>query len=135
MAVTTSIQPDATGPSAAHELLMEEERLRDLTTNPPQEILVVSDFHLGRGRNPVTSRISRTENFLADETFARFLDYSAPGPQKLLFINGDTFDFVRMCEHPRAKAEFEEWSEFLKTLKVAKSPAELRDGISSKERK
>ncbi|MBZ5508328.1 MAG: hypothetical protein LAO78_22945 [Acidobacteriia bacterium] len=135
MAVPTSIQPDANGISPAHELMMEEERLRHLAANPPQEILVVSDFHLGRGRNPVTGRISRTENFLADETFARFLDYAGPGPQKLLFINGDTFDFVRICDHPETEEEFEEWSKFLKPLKVAKTSAELRSTISGKERK
>jgi UDP-2,3-diacylglucosamine pyrophosphatase LpxH len=135
MAVPTSIQPGANGTSPRDELTMEEERLRLLAANPPQEILVVSDFHLGRGRNPVTGRISRTENFLADETFARFLDYAGSGPQKLLFINGDTFDFVRMCEHPSTQKEFEEWSEFLKSLMVAKTIAELRAAISSKERK
>src|SRR2546430_16362087 len=118
MVVSNPIQPGASRTNPAHELMMEEERLQHLAANPPQEILVVSDFHLGRGRNPVTGRISRTENFLADEPFARFLEYAGPGPQKLLIINGDTFDFVRMCEYPRTEQEFEEWSEVLKPLRV-----------------
>lgn len=115
--------------------MMEEERLRHLAANPPQEILVVSDFHLGRGRNPATGRISRTENFLADEAFARFLAYCRPNPQKLLFINGDTFDFVRIYEHPHTEEEMEEWSEFLRALTVAKTAQELRRAISGTERK
>lgn len=135
MPASTSIQPELSGTNPADELMVEEKRLQQLAANPPEEIFVVSDFHLGRGRNPITGRFSRTENFLADEAFARFLGYTAPGPQKLLFINGDTFDFVRICEHPGTAQELEEWSEFLKALKIAKTPAELRQGVSSKERK
>lgn len=135
MVVSNPIQPATGRANPTHELTMAEERLQHLAANPPEEILVVSDFHLGRGRNQVTGRISRTENFLADEAFARFLDYARPGPRKLLFINGDTFDFVRICEHPRTEQEFKEWSEFLKPLMVAKTATELRNAISCKERK
>ncbi len=121
------------GPEDA--LTLEQERLQRLSENPPQEIFIVSDLHLGRGRNPETGRFSRTENFLADEAFSRFLDYASPGPGKLLFINGDAFDFVRICHYPRTDHEFEEWSEFLARLEVVKTSAELRGAISRVERR
>ena len=116
-------------------LKLEQERLQRLSDNPPQEIFVVSDLHLGRGRNPETGRFSRTENFLSDQAFSRFLDYAAAGPGKLLFINGDAFDFVRICHYPRSDQEFEEWSQFLKRLEMEKDPAELGQAISRVERR
>lgn len=130
---SSSIISNANTASPADALRHEEERLQGLSANPPEEIFIVSDFHLGRGRDPVTGRFSRTENFLSDEAFSRFLDYAAPGPNKLLLINGDTFDFVRICEHPRKDVEFEKWSKFLSKLNLVKTPAELRKSISRTE--
>ena len=114
---------------------LEQARLQRLSENPPREIFVVSDLHLCRGRNPETGRFSRTEDFLSDQAFSRFLDYASAGPEKLLFINGDAFDFVRICHYPRNDQEFKEWSEFLERLGVAKTPAELREAISKVERR
>ena len=125
----------ASGASPEDALKLEQERLQRLSQNPPQEIFVVSDLHLCRGRNPETGRFSRTENFLSDQAFSRFLEYASTGPGKLLFINGDAFDFVRICHYPKTEKEFEEWSEFLTRLQVPKTPAELRVGISKVERK
>jgi len=116
-------------------LKLEQARLQRLSENPPREIFVVSDLHLCRGRNPETGRFSRTEDFLSDQAFSRFLDYASAGPEKLLFINGDAFDFVRICHYPRNDQEFKEWSEFLERLGVAKTPAELREAISKVERR
>jgi len=116
-------------------LQLEQARLQRLSENPPREIFVVSDLHLCRGRNPETGRFSRTEDFLSDQAFSRFLDYASAGPEKLLFINGDAFDFVRICHYPRNDQEFKEWSEFLERLGVAKTPAELREAISKVERR
>jgi len=135
MPVLTAVQPDLGAPSPANALIVENERLQQLSDNPPEEIFVVSDFHLGQGRDPVTERFSRTENFLSDQAFSRFLGYAGPGQQKLLIINGDTFDFVRIYQHPRKKKEFQEWSDFLKELGVVKTPCELCRSISKKERK
>jgi UDP-2,3-diacylglucosamine pyrophosphatase LpxH len=123
------------GTSPEDALRMEQERLQRLSENPPQEIFVVSDLHLGRGRNPETGRFSRTENFLSDQAFSRFLDYAAAGPGKLLFINGDAFDFVRICDYPRTDEAFKEWIEFLKRLEMEKELAELRRAISKVERR
>ncbi|HEY2114665.1 MAG TPA: hypothetical protein VGJ51_06225 [Candidatus Angelobacter sp.] len=135
MPSSTSIHTVASGASPADALRLEQERLQGLSENPPQEIFVVSDLHLGRGRNSDTGRFSRTENFLSDQAFSRFLDYASPRPGKLFFINGDAFDFVRICHYPRNDEEFDEWSEFLKRLDVVKEPAELRRAISKVERK
>ena len=135
MPVLNSVQPDLGATSPADALIVENERLQQLSDNPPEEIFVVSDFHLGQGRDPVTERFSRTENFLSDQAFSRFLDYAGPGQQKLLIINGDTFDFVRIYQYPREEKELQEWSDFLKELEVVKTPAELRLSISRKERK
>ena len=135
MPLSTVIHTVASGASPADALKLEEERLQWLSENPPQEIFVVSDLHLGRGRNSETGRFSRTENFLSDQAFSRFLDYAGAGPGKLLFINGDAFDFVRICHYPRKDEEFEEWSEFLKRLEVEKEPMELQRAIFKVERR
>jgi len=135
MPSSTHIHTVASGAGPEEALKLEQERLQRLSENPPQEIFVVSDLHLCRGRNPETGRFSRTENFLADQSFSRFLDYASPGPGKLLFINGDAFDFVRICHYPRSDQEFEEWSEFLERLAVVKEPEQLRRAISKVERR
>jgi len=135
MPSSTHIHTVASGAGPEEALKLEQERLQRLSENPPQEIFVVSDLHLCRGRNPETGRFSRTENFLSDQSFSRFLDYASPGPGKLLFINGDAFDFVRICHYPRSDQEFEEWSEFLERLAVVKEPEQLRRAISKVERR
>lgn len=135
MRLATQNQAVASGANPADALRLEDERLQRLSENPPQEIFVVSDLHLGRGRNPETGRFSRTENFLSDQAFSRFLAYASPGPGNLLFINGDAFDFVRICHYPCKDEEFEEWSEFLKRLGLVKEPTELRGAISKVERR
>jgi len=135
MPSSKQMPPVVSGADPVEALKVEQARLQHLSENPPQEIFVVSDLHLCRGRNPETGRFSRTEDFLSDQAFARFLDYASAGPGKLLFINGDAFDFVRICHYPRSDQEFEEWREFLERLGVAKTPAELRLSISKVERR
>jgi UDP-2,3-diacylglucosamine pyrophosphatase LpxH len=67
-----------------------------------QEIIVVSDLHIASGRNR-NGVFRGTENFFADDAFARFLDHmlcnKASGSQLLVF-NGDIFDFLRVTEYP-----------------------------------
>ena len=135
MPSSNQIRAVASDAGPAEALKLEQARLQRLSENPPREIFVVSDFHLCRGRNPETGRFSRTEDFLSDQAFSRFLDYASAGPEKLLFVNGDTFDFVRICHYPRSDQEFAEWSEFLGQLGVPKTPAELREAISKVERR
>jgi UDP-2,3-diacylglucosamine pyrophosphatase LpxH len=67
-----------------------------------EEIFVVSDLHIASGRNSI-GIYTGTENFFADNSFYRFLEY-ANGIKKttnaLLVINGDIFDFLRVTEYP-----------------------------------
>jgi UDP-2,3-diacylglucosamine pyrophosphatase LpxH len=135
MPSSNQIHAGASGVDPVEALKLEQARLQHLSENSPREIFVVSDLHLCRGRNPETGRFSRTEDFLSDQAFSRFLDYAFTGPEKLLFINGDAFDFVRICHYPRSDQEFEEWREFVERLGVAKTPADLRQSISKVERR
>jgi len=71
-------------------------------------ILVVSDLHLGEGKNPKTGTFSRLEDFVYDEAFARFLRYHQDvrhqprfgGRPWLLILNGDILDFLQVVSLP-----------------------------------
>lgn len=64
-------------------------------------LLVVSDLHLSEGRDPVTGRVSRNEDFFFDDDFAAFLRYHqhSAGKWKLI-INGDFIDFLQITSQP-----------------------------------
>jgi len=131
----TNIHSGAGSSSPSEAIQAENARLQALIDHPPQEILTLSDFHLGCGRNPSTGRFSRTENFLSDQAFSRLLTYSKAGAEKLLFINGDTFDFARIFRCPSLQEDFQEWSAFLQQLGVMKDAAELQKTVSRREKR
>lgn len=64
------------------------------------DIVVLSDLHIGRGRNPATGRYHSLETFFFDDDLRRFLKHQAAEskargvPLRVVF-NGDTFDFLR----------------------------------------
>jgi len=72
-------------------------------------ILVVSDLHLTKGRDPTTGKTSRLEDFFRDDAFARFLRYHEAikdqprfdGRPWLLILNGDIFDFLQVVSLPQ----------------------------------
>ncbi len=67
-----------------------------------EEIFVVSDLHIASGKNSI-GIYKGTENFFADDSFSRFLDYAdsvKKTPKAVLVINGDVFDFLRVVEYP-----------------------------------
>ena len=67
-----------------------------------EEIFVVSDLHIASGRN-YAGIFQGTENFFADDSFYRFLDYAnkiKKTENALLIINGDIFDFLRITDYP-----------------------------------
>jgi UDP-2,3-diacylglucosamine pyrophosphatase LpxH len=75
------------------------------SSQPPpialHDIVVVSDLHLGRGRNPTTGRYHRLEAFFYDEDFLRFCRHQCDdalrrGVFLKLVLNGDTFDLLRI---------------------------------------
>ncbi len=111
--------------------------LDDIMKELPEKILIVSDLHLNIGRDPATGTYSLIENFLADETFARWLKHyhdHAPKPA-LLVLNGDIFDFDRVTAIPETDKDFTDWSEYLDRLGVKTSPAELRKSVNRVEKR
>lgn len=101
------------------------------------DIYVISDLHLGSGLN-ANSNYEGTENFFADDSFVRFLNYlqskTCAGGATLV-INGDVIDFIRILNIPVSTSEFETWQRILKVTGIDKSTAELRDSIVNRERK
>jgi len=100
-----------------------------------KQVLVVSDLHLGSGREKGTGRYRPRENFFADDAFYRFLMRQisrAPEPG-LLVLNGDTIDFVRIMGVPRTKGDFRKWRRNLAALGRERSVEELRRSIDEEE--
>lgn len=115
----------------------DEKHLSDLAKNPPETILVVSDFHLGMGSDLTTGLVTQRENFFRDRTFARFLAFHKPKPQRsvLLVLNGDSYDFLRIPSVPQTCEELNYWSHTLARLRCHKSPDDLKKAISRREKK
>ena len=70
------------------------------------DIVVVSDLHLGRGKNPHTGRFHELECFFYDEDFRSFCQWLVEDAHKRnaqlrLVINGDAFDLLRIDRPPR----------------------------------
>jgi UDP-2,3-diacylglucosamine pyrophosphatase LpxH len=66
-----------------------------------RELIVLSDLHLGRGRNPETRRYHSLEAFFYDDDFLRFArwlcaDAARRGAALTVVLNGDTFDLLRI---------------------------------------
>jgi UDP-2,3-diacylglucosamine pyrophosphatase LpxH len=100
------------------------------------EIIVISDLHIGPGRDPNGCFLG-TESFFADAALARFLRY-APKLVKqpaILIINGDLVDFIRTTDIPATDADFDIWQGQLEALGIEKTTDQLRSSISPKERK
>ncbi|HUH03483.1 MAG TPA: hypothetical protein VML75_15910, partial [Kofleriaceae bacterium] len=65
------------------------------------DIIVVSDLHLGRGKNPDTGRYHRLEAFFFDDDFYAFCRWLCREAAERktdvkLVLNGDTFDLLRI---------------------------------------
>lgn len=65
------------------------------------DIVIVSDLHLGRGKNPETGRYARLEAFFYDDDFDGFCRWlcaeaTARNTDVKLVLNGDTFDLLRI---------------------------------------
>lgn len=119
-------------------LTEEQEAVERLCRSRPPRVLVASDFHLGPGRDVVTKTCVATENFLADNAFAAWLEHQRDrAPDTLLILNGDIFDVLRVTEVPSTRGDFERWSLRLGALGEQRTPEELEDGLftSKSERK
>ncbi|MEW6444350.1 MAG: hypothetical protein AB1640_25680 [bacterium] len=83
--------------------------MRPDTADTPFDYAIVSDLHLAEGKNPETGRISRWENFFSDEAFERMLSRLRDlardrGRPRILIINGDCIDFLRVTSIPQPAA-------------------------------
>lgn len=109
--------------------------LRSLVESAPAEMLMVSDLHLGSGRDSATGRFSRAENFLAGEDFSAMLEHLTPSAEAgaLLVLNGDNLDFLRIAGMPDA-AQLGEWRRLLDRLEATAPAGDLALTISRKER-
>lgn len=62
--------------------------------------LVISDFHMGKGKRLPDGSQNLLEDFQADRQFIDFLDYFSSGPYRKsnieLIINGDFFNFLQV---------------------------------------
>jgi UDP-2,3-diacylglucosamine pyrophosphatase LpxH len=116
--------------------MTDEESVERLSENPPARVLVASDFHIGRGWDPVTKTCVATENFFADETFAAWIDhYAERAAETLLILNGDIFDVLRIVDVPRDEADAERWSRRLAQLRVERDPDTRAAAVTKWERK
>lgn len=73
----------------------------------PQRLgyLVLSDLHLGEGRDPNHGRVSPKEDFLFDHAFSDFVDRhldeaDRDGVEWTLILNGDLVDFLQVTASP-----------------------------------
>lgn len=71
-----------------------------MSVSPP-ELVLVSDLHIGRGKNPHTGRYFELETFFYDDDFRRFClwlcaDARERAVNLRLILNGDTFDLLRI---------------------------------------
>jgi len=70
------------------------------------DIVVVSDLHLGRGKNPETGRYHQLEAFFYDDDFDRFCRWVCGQAEDRktdvkLVLNGDVFDLLLIEPPPR----------------------------------
>jgi UDP-2,3-diacylglucosamine pyrophosphatase LpxH len=105
-------------------LRKEGERVAQMIQIPFQSILVMSDLHLGPGVEEVTTRWYRTENFFCDRSFRLALRWcrdvrtvfgAPPTGPRLLVLNGDVFDFLRITAVPSAE-ECVAWAALLNAI-------------------
>lgn len=64
------------------------------------QLLVLSDFHLGKGKFLENGQINMLEDFDEDDKFAEFLDYYSTGTYYFsdvnVVLNGDIFNLIQM---------------------------------------
>ena len=109
------------------------------------DLIVVSDLHIGRGKNPESGRYYELEAFFYDDDFRRFCEWlisdarSANRDFKLI-LNGDTFDLLRLDAVPlpeelqaddtkrRAKLERSTFAPVLTPSRAAAELARILEG-------
>lgn len=77
------------------------------------DLLILSDLHIGRGRNPNTGRHHHLETFFYDADLRHFFEQASEEAQERktalrVIFNGDTFDFLRTEPDPHAQSRREQ---------------------------
>ncbi|HSL70916.1 MAG TPA: hypothetical protein VK864_11785, partial [Longimicrobiales bacterium] len=113
----------------------ERDHLGDLLARRYNRVLALSDLHLYTGQDPATQTYPFRENFQADDAFARCLGhyFKEDGPNTLIVLNGDLFDFIRIERCPTSKPDFAAWRARLDRLGAPSGGLEER--ISKSERR
>lgn len=67
----------------------------------PHDLVIISDLHIGRGKNPETGRYFELETFFYDADFLAFCAFLCAeardrGAPFKLILNGDAFDLLRL---------------------------------------
>ncbi len=80
-----------------------------MNVEEPHDLIIVSDLHIGRGKNPATGRYFELETFFYDADFHAFCEYLCDdalrrGRPFKLILNGDAFDLLRV-DKVEAEAE------------------------------
>ncbi|MBK6921806.1 MAG: metallophosphoesterase [Deltaproteobacteria bacterium] len=94
------------------------------------DIVVVSDLHIGRGKNRESGRYYELETFFYDDDFRRFCgwlcdDARANDRRFKLIFNGDAFDLLRLDPVPLEGDTPERRSGFAPVLTPSRAAAEL----------
>lgn len=92
---------------------------------------MVSDLHLGRGKNPDTGRYHRLEAFFYDDDFHHFCSdlvagTRARGDRLKLVLNGDTFDLLRIEPEPAVTPAAGHWPRYNQALVPAEAALTVR---------
>jgi UDP-2,3-diacylglucosamine pyrophosphatase LpxH len=94
------------------------------------DLIVVSDLHLGRGKNLDTGRYYELEAFFYDEDFRAFCEHLCASAQRSgrpfrLIFNGDAFDLLRLDKVPLPEESSEPAPTFAPVLTPARAAAEM----------
>ena len=101
---------------------------------PAPDLVVLSDLHIGRGKNPITGRYYELEAFFYDDDFRRFCAYlvddaRARGVDFKLILNGDTFDLLRLDAAPPPRPTARE-RRYGPAMTPQRAAAELREVLA-----
>lgn len=94
------------------------------------DLVVVSDLHLGRGKNPETGRYYELEAFFYDDDFRQFCEWlcddaARRGATFQLVLNGDTFDLLRLDPVPLPDDERQRRKQYAPVLTPTRAAAEV----------
>lgn len=100
------------------------------TDNDPLDLIVISDLHLGRGKNDYTGRYFELEAFLYDQDFRGFCEHlceqaTESGKGFKLIFNGDAFDLLRLDKVALPEDYGQEPKNFAPVLTPRRAAAEI----------